>query len=546
MPDAGSGVEAVVSTDPVILVWTRLGQRVAQVFDDQGRPGPRIGLRLSTDGGALVAVGEHEGVLVVQHAYGEDYAPAVDPSAEGAATYAYDEATGEERWHLEPEAGRAVGLVDGRVVLARVVGVRREGELQPTQEVWLTDREVSASAAAGELRSLGSVSTGSDPVAVLGIVGADLLVAQGDRVLAVPVPADGEDRVYDAPPAPGEPEAVDESAWTDDDVRPGDAAGACRSVQEDTLAALGFQSLDLPAPVDCRWEELRQPNYLSRSLTVSVEVVPPGPSPTGEDLSAVEAAQVLAEATVGRIAEEESASDGESTGWAADAGVEGTLGDVTWSAISSAPQASGAVVRWHNVVIRVDAEQVVSLGDRRSEGVPASALSQGVHDAVADVLAALGADPAPSTPVVEPYQEVPDVCAVLAKQVSALVGGPAEDESPRISDPAPESFCSWDRSDVTASVQLLAADPLDGASASEVAGELFDLSGGGRAVTGLGDRAVVQADNPDDYGPSGSVVVQSGNALVKVGFFEIEGLDSKAAAIERLTAMARRLVEALD
>lgn len=533
MSNAGASMDDVVSADPTVLVWTRLGQRMAQVFDADGHPGARLGLRLPTPRGSMRSVGVVDDVLVAQYTDGMNAFAFEGAPLAGVPTYAFDLGTGEERWHLAPEAGTVVGLLDDRVVLAQEVVVPGE-DGAGTREVWLSDREVGASGDA-QPRSLGSVDVGRDPVAVLGLAGDDLLVVGGNRLHAVPVPAVGDGETYDAP-------VTTSVAWADDDVRTEDAEGACRAVTVDTLAALGFQELDLSAPLDCRWQEIYRPDNLYRSLSVSVAVVQPGLSATGDELTAAESAQEQAETTVGMLAED-TEGDSTSTGWSVDEPVEGPSGELTWSAVGiEYGLRSTAVVRWRNVVIRVEAGQEVEVDDRRPAGVPESAVTQGVRDAVDDVLAALGADPVPAAPVVEPHGTAPDVCATLAEPVSELVRGRGHDQSPRIQAPAPESFCSWADGDVTASVRLFAADPLDGTSATEVAGELFDLTSVGRAMSGLGDRAVLRSQSRDYRYPS--VLVQSGNALVEIGLYDVDGL-SRAESDDRLTAMARTLLDAL-
>lgn len=536
MPEDGASVEGVVADDPAVLVWSERGQRVAQVFDDRGRPGAVVGLRLASPNGTVVGVGQHDGVLVLQHgerSFGED------PPLVATTTHAYDLATGEERWQLPATAGAPAGMLDDRVVLTNVVQVPADDGSRA--EVWLTDQEVGADGAA--LRTLGSVpATAGDP-AVVGLVGDRLLVADGDRVHAVAVPDDGEDRVYDAPVPAYLPQA---DAYAEGELRSQEVDGACRAVGDDTLTALGFRTLDLPAPVDCRWSEDYHPDYLSRSLSVSAQAFAAGYGPDGEEQTGTQAALAYAEDLVERRREDaEESSYRRSTGWAVDAAVEGVLGDRVWSATTNdlGADETEVVVLWRNVVLEARVRQEVRVDDRRPAGAPLSALPLGAHDALADVLAELGAETTPAQAEPTPYVAVPDVCAVLSPVVRDLVTGAARDDSPRLTEPAPEAHCAWNDGDVEASVRLLASDPLDGDPATETAGQLFDLTAGGRRVADLGDRARLRSDFRDEY-PSAYLRVLAGNALVDVSFFDQDAL-SEQQTVALATRMARRLLREL-
>lgn len=536
MDDDGTDVVSVVSADPLVLVWDRLGQRVAQVFDDRGRLGPAVSPRLSTTNGDVTVVGQSDGVLVLQ-ALVSGAASATAPFA--GTTYAYDLATGEERWRSYDEVV-PVGVVDGRVVQARVVALPRTEDSAGGTEVWLTDRDV----ADGAVRTLGAVPVPSgDGYPLVGLAGTDLLVSRDGRIVAVPVPADGEERVYDVP--------VPAHAWDADDLAegellPADVAGACEAVGDDTLTALGFRSVDLPAPSDCRWSEAYQPEHVRRTLSVGVQALPAQPTSEDEDPTATESALAFAEQLVARNAEG-STSARSSTGWSAAASVEGVLGDRVWSATSNAPGGgleSSAVVVWRNIVLTARASQDVVIGDRRPQGVPAAALAQGVHDALADVLVELGAEAPAGTPDpgLAPYAAAPDACAALPPSARDLLGA-GRDESPRSQEPAPESWCSWRDGDVEASVRLLAAHPLDGDPAAATAAELFDLFESGRAVPGLGEQARLRADLRGEY-PSAYLLVLEGNAIVQVSLFDVEGL-GRDEMVDLATTMARRLLRGL-
>lgn len=538
MDDDGTDVVSVASADPLVLVWERLGQRVAQVFDDRGRPGPAVSPRLATTNGDVTVVGQSDGVLVLQ-LLASGAASATAPFA--GTTYAYDLATGEERWRSNDEVA-PVGVVDGRVVQARVVALPRTEDSAGGTEVWLTDRDVAD--AEGAVRTLGAVPVPSgDGFPLVGLAGPDLLVSRDGRIVAVPVPADGEERTYDVPvPA----YAMDADDLAEGELLPADLAGACGAVGDDTLTTLGFRSLDLPAPADCRWSEAYQPEYVRRSLSVGVQALPAQPTAEDEDPTASESALAYAETLVARNGDGATSSSS-STGWSVDAGVDGVLGDRVWSATTNASGGleSSAVVVWHNVVLTARASQDVVVGDRRPQGVPAAALAQGVHDALADVLAELGAEvPADSSGTgPAPYATVPDACAALPPSARDLLGA-GRDESPRQQEPAPESWCSWRDGDVEASVRLLAADPLDGDSAAETAAGLFDLYDSGKAVPGLGERARIRADLGGEY-PSASLLVLEGNAIVQVSLFDVDGLD-RDEMVDLATATARRMLRGLS
>ncbi|WP_164519671.1 PQQ-binding-like beta-propeller repeat protein [Nocardioides ferulae] len=548
MSNAGGSIDQVVSTDPLVLVWTRRGQQVGQVFDRRGRPRAVVGLRMPGQTGGLVAVGEHDGVLAVQHT---SLVGSSAPRPYATTTYAYDVATGEELWRQEPELGVPAGVVDGSVVFARVVQVLDpDAATGRRYEMWLTARDLAApEGAAGAVRTLGSVAVRGAASTVVGLAGDALLLADDEGVHAVPVDGDGEERVY---AAPADPRSVPESEWAEGEVRPEDARDVCRAVDRETLAGLGFRALELPAPVDCSWRELHHPRYLTRVLDVHVTVLEPGPEPGAEEIvGATERAQRYAESVVQGFADDEGSGRERSTGWSVDAGVEGGPGEVTWSALALRyGLESVAVTRWRNVVVQVRAGQEVDVEERRPASVPGSALSWGVRAAVDDVLRELGAeDPAAPSPVVAPWTEVPDVCTVLGAEAEALVGSGGQDTSPRIQDPAPASYCQWGARlgspSVKAAVQLFADDPLDGAAASEVAAERFGLAARGRRVPGLGDRAVVRADGFGGQNPALGLLVRDQNAVIQVDFWRVPGIADERDAVARATAMARRLLREL-
>jgi hypothetical protein len=344
----GANVDDVVATRPAILTRTLRGHKLTQIYSRGGRPGPYLGKKLPAfNDDAIQALGHTDGLLVAT--YEPDLA-----FGSGQIVYGYDDRTGEERWRLPVPAGWVPIGVSGGGLLMTGASTAGEG-----LEQWLTRYDLDDPS---QVETLGRVGGAS----VLSADDTTIFTTDGKELTAYPLPASGTE---------GAPELADPLAveWAEDDVRPEDVAEACDAITTDTLTGLGFRSPGLPRPVDCRFAEYYEPEYLDRVLAVDVQVVQPNPT---EGLSATEAA----EAAAVDVAAREGASRADRI-----------LGDESWSSLdATGMRTTGSMVaRWRNVIVTVTAEQEVNLDRLRRFSVPAREVAGEGRAAKAQVLEAI-------------------------------------------------------------------------------------------------------------------------------------------------------------
>lgn len=448
----GASADAVVSDDPVVLTRTLRGHRLTQIYGASGKPGPYLGKALVEFGPQrLEPIGRVGDTLVATYTDADEGLAGGDLNA--TSIFGYDLTTGEELWHRALDQPSGVWVHDGSLLTATPVQV-------PGDEgrTWL---QRTSAADPSQIETLGSLPQESR---VLAVADGVVIASEEEGLVAYEIPDSGG--AYDAPPSPTEP------AWAEDDIRPETVAFACEAVRPSTLRLLGFQSPRLPPPADCGYDERYQPDYVDRSLRVTVTAHAPS-----ADATAVEAA-------------EQATSDGPEH-------LTASLGDEAWFGSSDGidGRRTWVTVRWRNVVVSVDARQEALLEDRWAYQVPEAQLEDAAFAAAADVLRTIGASvEAPERGRDGRFRDVPDVCRLLADDAAALApGAAATDVTPVAQPERREAGCHWGGADyqpeLLAQVYAVPGSTADRQRATKQAAEIFSSRASGAGVGSLGDEA---------------------------------------------------------
>lgn len=525
LPGGGAAVQGVYSVDPLVVDLDIDGLRAVRELDPAtGVPGPVLGRTLPTIGrGPDVADPVGDTVVGVYHR----------PAGPLDATYAsavrgWDAGTGEEAWLRDAGGDDYLGSDARGTDLGR--SIHRDGD--SGYGYWVLRREPGRD----DFRTVGWIE---DQVLDAVRVG-DLLLTGSDFT--------GTTTAYRLPAktvgvgAPRSRDRDDVGEPADGDLQPGPRVDPCAAVSPSTLEALGFtRRAELPAPLDCRWTEGQ------RQLAVRVAVSRPS-----EDRTAREAAR-----------EEMSRLRGATAYDDVDLGDDAGAVTVRALGVAATDYLPGRavsdvrlVLHWRNVV--VEASYVEPAGGEfdDQQRLPRASFraEEALRTAALEALAATGATDVPGAgddvPAADgPVLSVPDVCAVLRRQVGGLLPGargralaaPGEDRL---------GGCRWHAPGERSFVQVLASatgpDVLTGLSAVETALASYDASTGGPgagAVRGPGWDEAAAYDGSGGFRSLQRFTVRVGN-LVAVVQVHLDDPDRRLAD-DAARGLARTLTDAV-
>lgn len=519
---------AVVSAKPLVLALEDRGHTTLRRYTrHDATPGPAIGRQVPGSTGSFTSLGIADGVLVGTFA---------DNALTGLTlVHAFDLTTGAELWRRD--------LLPSRGAQISVAGVDEDGVLVSSTtrgdetRTWLLRWDLRTGEDAGVL---GVLPDAQSAVAL----DEDAVFLRSERALSQVslVPADPEVSLP-------RDEGADEG-WADDDVR---EVADCAAVSDDSLRLLGLRvSADLPIPADCVWRETAEPRDAPRVLSVNVTVA----APTGLGDHRTSAVDVAKE-TLAQLLEGQSArTTGDDTELALSAPQPlAGLGDEAYAVAGARLNGShGAAtggylgVRVRNVVVEVRYAGTFDVANRHAAPAPLEHVEDGLLQVARETLASYGItlEAGPDRAADGSRQQVPDVCAVLARDVRRTgLTGPtvltAPGSGPRT------SSCAWSGTGDPADELVVHAYAVDGGLFSADTGEaraqaiFAGSTGGTRPLRGLGDQAAIERRDAtqaaDDYEISSRQLwVREGNLLVNVDYERWSA--GQGASVE---AEARRL-----